>query len=537
MSRRMRVAVSATGLCIVAATASATVTQVDGTIVPISDVGTPCFAATPPTCGMFNFFKCHGEEPPAVAAPGLDIIGDAAEQPQIFIPNTATPVIFEDLGEGAGFENSFGWYNVGDNVSTAVGRDANLHPVLGCGTAMNATGDATHHKGNTAYYLVNSEETVVTGCGGVGPGTISVDFAQERTAGRYKGGFIAFYLITPEDPANPGNRLPNRRNCGDFKADPASTPANLSLFGRIYFTEKDLNNDGDFVHDLVYKSKATAKGFLFGFEDLFRGGDNDFEDMLIRVQGLTPPCVPQAEVCDGLDNDCDGLIDNMDPDLQGVGTACTCDGIALTCDNGPRQGVCQVGVTACTSGSITCHGTGTPSTEVCDNIDNNCNGVVDDNIPMGAACDGPDADLCKEGFFVCQNGMTVCSDNTGNNVEVCNGIDDNCNGQTDEGNPGGGGTCGSSIGVCTPGTFQCQMGVLNCVGGNQGGPELCNGLDDNCNGVVDDMVVNVGQQCGTTNVGECDYGQTICVSGSLQCAGAIGPSPEKCNGLDDNCNG
>ncbi|MDB4958635.1 MAG: Myxococcales trans domain protein, partial [Myxococcales bacterium] len=149
----------------------------------------------------------------------------------------------------------------------------------------------------------------------------------------------------------------------------------------------------------------------------------------------------------------------------------------------------------------------------------------------------PDADLCKEGFFVCQNGMTVCSDNTGNNVEVCNAIDDNCNGQIDEGNPGGGGTCGSSIGVCTPGTFQCQMGMLNCVGGNQGGPEMCNGLDDNCNGVVDDMPVDVGQQCGATNVGECDYGQTICVTGSLQCAGAIGPSPEKCNGLDDNCNG
>ncbi|HEY0478017.1 MAG TPA: MopE-related protein [Kofleriaceae bacterium] len=494
-------------MIMLASRAEATVTQVDGTIVPVTN--------------RMQLAIDTYETP----AGSIDAVKDAAETFQIFKPRLSSAVVFLDMREGAGFENSFGWYNVGDDVLTAAGRTANLHPVMGCGVPMVAgAGDATHHSGNPAAYVQNAEE----------PNQISVDFAAEATAGRYKGGFIGFYLITPEDPLNPGVRLAGRAiNCGDFKNDSGGK----SLFGFIYFTQKDLNNDGDFVHHLVYRSK-TPDRFLFGFEDLFRGGDNDYEDMAMRIDGLTPPCLPSAEVCDGIDNDCDGLIDAADPDLTGVGTSCTCDGIALTCDNGPRFGQCQTGVTVCTAGAIACHGTGTPSGEICDGIDNNCDGQIDNNpAGVGAACDGPDSDLCKEGQIVCQNGALVCNDTTGPNVELCNGVDDNCDGQIDEGDPGGGGACGSTIGVCTPGTNHCVGGTLVCQGGNAGGPELCNGLDDNCNGVVDDSPTDVGQPCGTNSTGECRLGQTICTGGSLQCAGEVGPGTERCNGLDDNCNG
>ncbi len=497
----------ALGLLVLCARADATVTQVDGTIVPVTNA-------------MQEALDTY-----ELPTGSIDAVRDAAEVPQIFLPRLSSPVVFLDVREGAGFENSFGWYNVGDNVSTAAGRDANLHPVMGCGIPMvSGPGDTTHHSGNPASYLQSAEE----------PDTISVDFSAELTAGRYKGGFIGFYLITPEDPASAGNRLSGRINCGDFKQDPGN---NKSLFGRIYFTQKDLNNDGDFVHHLVYPSPITPDRYYFGFEDLFRGGDNDFEDMAMRIDGLTPPCIPQTEVCDGIDNDCDGFIDGNDPDLAGTGGACTCDGVSMTCDNGPRFGECQTGVVTCSAGALVCHGTGTPSSEVCDSNDNNCNNQVDENIPPGGACDGPDADLCPEGFLVCQNGGIACSDNTGPNVEVCNGDDDDCDGAVDEGDPGGGGSCGSTIGVCSPGTQACQGGMLVCVGGNGGGAELCNGLDDDCNGVTDDMPTDVGQQCGSTEVGECSFGQTICVGGSLQCAGEVGPVSETCNNLDDNCNG
>ncbi|MEO7735953.1 MAG: DUF4114 domain-containing protein, partial [Kofleriaceae bacterium] len=467
--------------------AEATVTQVDGTIVPV-------------TTRMQQALDTY-----ELPAGSINAVKDAAETPQIFKPRLSSAVGFLDIREGAGFENSFGWYNVGDDVSTAPGRTANLHPVMGCGVPMVATaGDTTHHSGNPAFYVLDAEEG----------STITVDFAAEATAGRYKGGFIGFYLITPENHAS-------SNGCGDFK----SGSDGKSLFGFIYFTQKDLNNDGDFVHHLVYKSK-TADRFFFGFEDLFRGGDNDYEDMAMRIDGLTPPCVPSAEVCDGLDNDCDGLIDAADPDLTGTGDVCQCDDVTLTCDNGPRAGQCQVGVTACTAGAITCHGTGTPSAEICDGIDNNCNNIVDDNPSgTGAACDGQDSDLCKEGQIVCLDGALTCNDNTGPNVERCNNVDDNCNGQVDEGDPDGGDACGSSLGVCTPGTFHCVGGGLVCQGGNAGGPEVCNGLDDNCNGVADDNPTDVGLSCGTSSIGECRLGQTICTGGTRTCAGEVGPSP------------
>lgn len=72
--------------------------------------------------------------------------------------------------------------------------------------------------------------------------------------------------------------------------------------------------------------------------------------------------------------------------------------------------------------------------------------------------------------------------------ELCDGNDNDCNGLDDEGDPGGGGACATGLpGACAPGTLHCDQGALSCFGDEGPGPEICNGLDDDCNGIADDI--------------------------------------------------
>lgn len=92
--------------------------------------------------------------------------------------------------------------------------------------------------------------------------------------------------------------------------------------------------------------------------------------------------------------------------------------------------------------------------------------------------------------------------------------------------------CGSDVGTCKKGTHQCHAGVFDgCVGDVGPKAETCNGLDDDCDGVVDEDF-GLGMACDGADTDHC-------ADDVMTCAGCSkGPdNVETCNGTDDNCNG
>jgi N-acetylneuraminic acid mutarotase len=290
------------------------------------------------------------------------------------------------------------------------------------------------------------------------------------------------------------------------------------------------------------------------------------------------PNVPSTEVCDGLDNDCDGQTDEGNPGgggtcatgLPGVCAAGTlqcsggglqcipnggspevCDGLDNDCDgqadegnpgggstcSAAGQGACASGTLQCSAGSLQCV-PGSPSTEICDGLDNDCDGQTDEGNPGGGgACSAGGQGVCASGTLQCSAGSLQCVPGSPS-TETCDGLDNDCDGQTDEGNPGGGGACtGSGQGVCAAGTLQCSAGSLQCVQNNNPSPEICDGFDNDCDGQTDEGNPTGGAPCTTGLPGVCSAGTTTCQGGTLECAPNAAPTSETCNAVDDDCDG
>jgi len=197
---------------------------------------------------------------------------------------------------------------------------------------------------------------------------------------------------------------------------------------------------------------------------------------------------PAKEVCNGQDDDCDSQVDE-----EMANQSC-------------GKGVCLHEVPACKDGKpVFCNPMEGMKSEACNGLDDNCNGEVDEIWPeVGTPCDSSDLDLCKSGVWACtadEKGVE-CVGDTPSGAEICDGKDNDCDGQVDEGF--GTTTCG--LGVCKHTVENCQNGVEKTCDPLEGAlpadvPDD-QGIDSNCDGVDGDVQLAIFVDVATGKEGQ-----------------------------------
>jgi len=274
-------------------------------------------------------------------------------------------------------------------------------------------------------------------------------------------------------------------------------------------------DDGDTSWGLDRDGVGNTIGAWGGPDGLLVDEDGDGEDATIDCNDLDPLINTSAtEVCDGFDNDCDGGIDvglttpyYPDFDVDGFGDT---DGTAINACSAPA--LYTDDNTDCDDSDFAVK-PGAP--EICNSIDDNCDGNADEGVGMPYY---PDSD--SDGFgdltATAVNACTPPPDHLLDNsdcddsdpavkpgaTEVCNGIDDNCTGGIDEGlgtdsyyPDFDGDSFGDSTVAAVTACVAPPMHVLDDTDCDDGDPavkpgatETCNGIDDNCTAGIDEFL-------------------------------------------------
>ena len=284
-----------------------------------------------------------------------------------------------------------------------------------------------------------------------------------------------------------------------------------------------------------------------------------------------------TEFCDNIDNNCDGQIDEgllltfyEDLDSDGYGNVnSTVSACSVPTGYSEVSGDCDDTEILSNPGQL----------ELCDTIDNNCDGIVDEDTAIDAIEYYTDAD--GDGFGANETPQTACSVPSGHSplsndcddteatanpgmVELCDGIDNNCDNAVDEdtaydtltwyldSDGDGFGDSASTTQACTLPTgysadnTDCNDGEATAY---LGADELCDTIDNNCDGQIDEGIpvdaLTWYLDDDQDGFGDAGMSQQACeapldhVADATDCNDTDGTiyvgAPEVCDGQDNDC--